>query len=255
MVGNGDKQFILLSGLPRTGSTLLVALLTQNSAIYGEGLSGLCQIMWDTKQSCENMDALAANSRFSTKRDILAALPYIYYKDVEQPVIIEKARTWTHPLNLQMWSENVCAGQKVIVLVRPTEAIFRSMASLRIKNGWQHDLYLDLLAHGSEPICRAAEAIALARVQYPERLLFVDYRDLVSDPLGQIDRIYQFYGLEPFDHYLEGIKHKRPENDEVHGLMGMHDVRDTISVRDIDIELPDFVKAACVELDALVYGT
>lgn len=255
MVAPGNnKQFVILSGLPRSGSTLLVALLTQNPAIYGEGLSALCQLMWNAKEACET-DAIAANNRAHTKRDVLSALPHLYYKDVEPPIIIEKGRTWTHPLNLQMWSENICADQKVIVLVRPAQDVIKSMAALRQRNGWQGDLYLDLLAHGSEPICRAAEAIFLARTQFPERLLFVDYRDLVSDPLSQIERIYDFYGLEPFDHYLEGIQHKRPENDEVHGLMGMHDVRDTISVRDIDIELPDFVKAACVELDALVYGT
>jgi sulfotransferase len=253
MVNKGDKKFLLLSGLPRSGSTLLVALLAQNPEIYGEGLSALCQLMWNAKQACET-DAIAANNRFSTKHDVLSALPYLYYKDVEQPIIIEKGRTWTHPLNLEMWSESVCSDQKVVVLVRPMEDVMKSMAALRLKNGWQGDLYTDLLEYGSEPIFRAAEAIQLAKTQFSERLLFIDYRDLIADPLGQIGRIYELYGLNVFAHYVEGIEHKRPENDAVHGLIGMHDVRSTISVRDIDIELPDFVKAACVKLDTLVYG-
>jgi len=248
-----DKQFIILSGMPRSGSTLLVALLTQNPSIYGEGLSALCQLMWNAKQACE-LDAVIANNKFTTKYDVLSALPYLYYKKVDQSIIIEKGRTWTHPLNLKMWSENVFGDQKIVVLVRPAEDIIKSMAFLRIKNCWEGDLYSDLIRHGSEPICRAAEAISLAKAEFRERLLFVDYRDLVTDPLGQIDRIYQFYELKKFNHYLEDIKHKRPENDEVHGLIGMHDVRSTISIRNIDVELPDFVKAACVEIDALVYG-
>lgn len=247
------KQFIMLSGLPRTGSTLLVALLTQNPAIYGEGLSALCQLMWNAKHACET-DAIAANNRLHTKHDVLSALPYLYYKNVTQPIIIEKGRTWANPLNLQMWDESVQVGQKVVVLVRPTEDVMKSMASLRTKNGWQGDLYTDLIQYGSEPICRAAEGVAMAREQFPERLLFIDYRDLIADPLAQIERIYDFYGIDKFGHWLDGIEHKRPENDEVHGLIGMHDVRPTISVREIDIELPDFVKAACVEIDALVYG-
>lgn len=244
---------MILSGLPRTGSTLLVALLTQNPAIYGEGLSALCQLMWNAKEACET-DVVAANNRFHTKRDVLSALPYLYYKDVEQPIIIEKGRTWTHPLNYEMWTQNVCADQKIVVLTRPMEDIFKSIGALRIKNNWQGDLYADLLDSGSEPVLRAAEAIALARERFPDRLLFSDYRDLVADPRKVIERIYEFYGLEPFPHYFEGIKHQRPENDVVYGLLGIHDIRSTISVRDIDIELPEAVKATCVKFDAIVYG-
>lgn len=260
LVGDGmnaatHKDFILLSGLPRSGSTLLVALLTQNPVIYGEGLSALCQLMWDNKRVCENIDALAANNRLHTKTDILSALPYLYYKDVDEPIIIEKGRTWPHPFNFSMWLENVCPDQKIIVTVRPAQDVLKSIAALRVKNGWEGDPYAGLLERGSEPVCRAAEAIALAREYTPERLLFVDYRDLTNNPAHELGRIYNFYGFEEFHHYFDGIEHKRPENDEVHGLIGMHDVRSTIATRSIDIEVPEYVKAACVELDALVYGT
>ncbi len=46
-------EIVLLSGLPRTGSTLLQNILVQNTKIHAEGNSGLCQIMWDSKISCE----------------------------------------------------------------------------------------------------------------------------------------------------------------------------------------------------------
>ena len=251
------KEFAIISGLPRTGSTLLVALLSQNPRIYGEGASALCQIMWDVQQTCDNADAVAANGRFDTKHDILSALPNLYYKNVEQPIVIEKGRTWTHPLNCNMWTNHVNPDQKIVVLVRPLEDVFKSMAALRLNNGWKNtdNLYFDLLQPGSEPIYRAAEAISLAKVAFPERLLFVDYRDLVKDPIKALDSIYAFYGWEKFNHRLKDITHNNPEDDEVHGLKGMHEIRDTISIRQIDVELPSFVKEACVKLNALVYGS
>ena len=46
------KQFVFLSGLPRTGSTLLSAILSQNPKIYSEGNSAVCQLMYDMQQSC-----------------------------------------------------------------------------------------------------------------------------------------------------------------------------------------------------------
>lgn len=248
------KKFILLSGLPRTGSTLLVALLTQNKNIYGEGASALCQLMWDAQTVFNNADAIKANKRFGAKHDVLSALPDLYYKDVEQPIVIEKGRTWTHPLNMAMWLNHVDDSQKTIVLVRPIEDIARSMASLRIKNGWEGDPYQGLFDPGSEPICRAAEAVGLARKMFPERLLFVDYRDMVSEPLRVLDSIYSFYGLEPCDHDVNNIQLKKHEDDTVHGLLGMHDIRPTISVRKIDLELPEDLKPVCQELNKLVYG-
>jgi len=248
------KEFAIISGLPRTGSTLLVALLSQNPLIYGEGASALCQLMWAVQQTCNVIPAIAANRRFNTKHDIMSALPGLYYKDVEQPIVIEKGRTWTHPLNFNMWTQHVNPEQKMVVLIRPLEDVFKSMVALKIKNDWQGDLYLDLLQPGSEPICRAAEAIALAREAFPERLLFIDYRDLVKTPLKAIDQIYDLYGWEKYEHSLENITCSNPEDDEVHGLLGMHKIRSTISTRELDVELPDHVKRACVELNALVYG-
>jgi sulfotransferase len=249
------KDFAIISGLPRTGSTLLVALLSQNPRIYGEGASSLCQLMWDVHQSCNAGTAIAANKRFNTEHDIISALPSLYYKDVEQPIVIEKGRTWTHPLNFGMWTQHINPEQKMVVLIRPLEDVFKSIAALRIRNDWQDDLYLDLLEKGGEPICRAAEAVALAREAFPEKLLFIDYRDLVKTPLRVIDQIYDLYGWEKYEHSLENITCSNPEDDEVHGLLGMHTIRSTISTRELDVELPNHVKRACVELNALVYGS
>ena len=253
MKNNDKKQFIILSGLPRTGSSLLVAMLTQNPKIYGEGASALCQLMWDAKQVCDNVDAISANHRFHTKHDILSALPNLYYKNANQPIIVEKGRTWAHPLNFDMWLNHVDENQKIIVMTRNVEEIVKSMASLRIKNGWSGDVFSDLVAPSSEPICRAAEGIFFAKKAYPERLIFVDYEDIVCDPLGVINKIYEAYGIEKYDHSISDINVKNPENDEVHGLIGMHDVRSTISTRSIDIELPDEIKAICAELNAIIY--
>lgn len=255
MVEQSKKEFVLLSGLPRTGSSLLVALLMQNPRIYGEGASALCQLMWDVQHTCDSTTALAANRRTHTKHDILSALPGLYYKDVTQPVVIEKGRTWTHPLNFSMWLNHVNSDQKAIVTVRPMEDIVKSMVMLRLKNGWKGNPYAGLFDPGSEPICRAVEAIERGKTLFAGRFLFVDYRDLVSDPLEILEQIYEFYGWPPFAHRLDQIELKTQEDDTVHGLLGMHDVRSTISVRNVNVELPDEIKALCAELDAMVYGS
>lgn len=247
-----QKQYMLLSGLPRTGSTLLVALLTQNPRIYGEGASALCHIMWNAKQACDITAAFAANNRLHTKHDILSALPGLYYKDVEQPIVIEKGRTWSHPANFNMWKEYISAGQKMVVLVRPIDQIVRSFVSLRQRNGWTGDLWSDLLEPGSEPIMRAFDAVYLAQQQPTDKILFIEYKDLVANPASVLRSIYDHYGWDYFEHWFDNISQLNQENDEVHKLMGMHEIRASISIRDINIELPDDVVRTCEHLNSLL---
>lgn len=255
MTSKQSKEFVLLSGLPRTGSTLLTSLLMQNPSIYGEGASALCQLMWDMKCSCERTTSLLANKKTHTQHEIISSLPYLYYKHVDQPIIVEKGRSWVHPTNLDMWNTYVNKNQKVIVMVRPAEDIVKSLVSLRKKNNWRGDLYSDLLRPNSEPICIAAEAIAYSRFIPSDKFLYVDYRDLVAEPLEVLDLIYDFLDLQPYNHNINNIQQFNHEDDSVHGLLGMHDVRPQIAPREIDVHLPDHVLKACEQINMLVYGS
>lgn len=249
-----NRQFAIICGLPRTGSTLLINLLMQNPAIHGEGLSLLCELMWQTHQVCDLNPPLFSNNKTTTKKDILSAMPHLYYKDVDKPIIIEKGRTWCHPANIKVWTENVNPDQKFVVLVRPVQDVVKSFAALRIKNNWQGDLYHDLIQPGSEPIYRAAEAIFYGKFQPQDNFLYIDYRDLIADPLKVLDLIYAFYGWEKFQHNVDHIEQVCREDDSFHGLDGMHDIREAISVRDNDIELPPEINAICDQLNQMVYG-
>ncbi len=253
VASNKTQQFAVVCGLPRTGSTLLINLLMQNSNIHGEGASLLCELMWQTQQLCDNNPPLFANNRQGTKKDIVSALPSLYYKDIEKPIIIEKGRTWCHPANTQMWRDNINPDQKFVVLVRPIEDVVKSLVSLRIKNNHQGDLYEDLMQPGSEPIYRAAEAIDLCKTQPQENFLYVDYRDLVSDPLKVLDLIYGFYGWDKFQHNVKKVEQVFIEDDNYHGLDGMHKIRETISVKKVSVDLPPKVAEFCEALNKMVY--
>jgi Sulfotransferase family len=47
-------QFVCLAGMPRSGSTVLAAILSQNPQIHTEGNSPMCQMMWDTYLSYQD---------------------------------------------------------------------------------------------------------------------------------------------------------------------------------------------------------
>jgi hypothetical protein len=63
------KNFVMMCGLPRTGSTLLSSILNQNPLIHAEGNSAVCQLMWDMEVSCNTsgQEQIKANKRENTR--------------------------------------------------------------------------------------------------------------------------------------------------------------------------------------------
>ena len=132
------NQFMFISGLPRTGSTLLSSILSQNPKLYSEGNSGVCQLMWDMQQSCLlNIDEqLESSGRYFTAIDLISSIPNIYYKGLDKKIIFDKCRAWTFPLNTQLIKKYITSTPKIIVLERPIQEIVASFVALRRANNY-----------------------------------------------------------------------------------------------------------------------
>jgi sulfotransferase len=226
-------MFVAVSGLPRTGSTLLSAILSQNADVHAEGNSAVCQLMWDMQQSCENAasEQLHANNRQATQDDLVRAIPAIYYKNTTATHIVDKCRSWTLPANMEMLRRYITDKPKVIVLTRPIDEIVQSFVRLRKDNGWTGDLESDLWIPDSEPIMRSLNGVKHAQANTTGEFLFIEYAQLVDDTAAVIDSIYEFCEWEPFVHSFTGIENKHQENDLVYGLLGQHQIRSEIGRR------------------------
>jgi sulfotransferase len=241
------KQFVTLSGLPRTGSTLLSSILSQNPDIHAEGNSAVCQLMWNMQQSVTNSEQIKANNKDLINK-LVKPIPQTYYSDVKKPIVIDKCRSWTLPANMEMLNRYFNNKPKVIVLVRPLVEIVASFMSLRKENGWQ-DLEAGLLDDGSEPIMRSLAGVEWARNNNNGEFLFVTYDQLVDDTQASLNRIYEHCGWQPFAHNLDNIVNRYKENDAIYGLAGQHDVRPQISRRTVDIDLSNELVDKCNKLD------
>lgn len=245
---------IFLSGLPRTGSTLLTSILSQNPDIHAEGNSALCQLMWDTKVSCETnaLEQLLANNRFNTKKDIISALPGIYYSNTTKPIVIDKCRSWTLPANLQLIKEFITDKPKIIVMVRPLKEIVKSYVYINQMNNINVDVN-DLLSENSEPIMRSLYGVNFALKQDSNEFIFIKYKNLIEKPKETIKEIYDFCEIDPYDHQFTDIVNIHPENDSIYNMLGLHDVRPKIKYRKIDIKLSKEVEKRIDDLE-LDYG-
>jgi len=241
------KQFVALSGLPRSGSTLLSSILSQNPNIHAEGNSAVCQLMWDMQVSCQTTarEQLLASNRKTTADQLVASIPETYYKDVSGSIIVDKCRSWTLPANVDILKKYFTYTPKVIVLVRPITEIVRSFVALRKKNNWEGDLESGLLQEGSEPLMRSLAGVDWAKKNNNGEFIFVTYKDLIEDTKNTIEKIYNFCEWEKFDHNFEYIENKFVEDDSVYNLIGMHEVRSTICQRLLDVRLSKSADDRC----------
>tara|TARA_R110000868_G_scaffold113187_1_gene303989 strand:- start:93 stop:839 length:747 start_codon:yes stop_codon:yes gene_type:complete len=245
------KKIIGLSGLPRSGSTLLSSILSQNNDIHAEGNSAVCQLMWDAQCSIlgtANQQLIASN-RLDTGTELIKNIPNIYYKNVKASTIIDKCRSWTLPDNMAMLNKYFEYKPKVLVLERPIIDIVKSFVYLRKENNWQGNLEEGLLDDWSEPIVRSLNGVKWAKENNKGEFLFIQYDDLLHNTNSTINKIYEFCELEFFEHNFNNIINKHPENDEIYGMLGQHDVRPTISKRKLDIKLSSNIIKKCKFLE------
>jgi sulfotransferase len=250
------RKFFYISGLPRTGSSLLSNILMQNPSVHAEGRSALCQMMWDMQYSIEgySREALEANRRIpKTSMAVMRALPGLYYNDVDREIIFDKSRTWTLFANHQMLKRYIDESPKVIVLVRPVDEIVRSFAKLRFNNGWTGDVYTDLILPHTDPITLPLEGIANAKYTRDEGFLFVTYKSLVEKPSEVLQAIYKHCGLNWFAHKVDNVEQNFTEDDVGYGLVGMHDVRQKIELQANDVVLPRNIQKICDAMTETLY--
>ena len=183
------KEFFFLSGLPRSGSTLLSCILDQNPLIHAEGNSGVCQLMWDTQVSVNKNQQLLANHRFDIKFDLCASLPHIYYKNTEKNLILDKCRSWTLPDNLRMIYSFINKSPKIIILQRPIEEVIVSYTNLMETNGHYENIEQIMLTPLTDPLMRSYDGIIHAKNNNNGEFLFVNYSEIVNDIQGVIDKI------------------------------------------------------------------
>jgi len=248
------KELFFLSGLPRSGSTLLSCILDQNPDIHAEGNSGVCQLMWETQINVNKNQQLLANKKFQTAYDLVQAIPWIYYHDVIKDIVLDKCRSWTLPDNMRLIEKYITKTPKIIVMIRPCAEIISSYAKLMQNNNHTENIEQMMLEPLSEPLMRSYDGVMFAKKYNEGQFIFVNYNDLVNKTKETIDDIYKHCGWTVFEHDFDNIINNHPEDDSFYNLIGMHDVAPTISKRQLDIKLSNETLDKCCKLDEVMFA-
>ena len=243
------EKLFFLAGLPRTGSTLLSAILSQNNNILSEGSSGLLELMWQNKKLFEQNNNILQTTKNTNKNNldlhIINKLPSMYYYQSKEKYIIDKNRNWTHGGNIELLKTYVTASPKIIVMLRPITEIVESFYYIYKKNNRLDELKQHLFGQDN-PLMFPFAGLLNALTNNKDCLLLLTYKELVEQPKNVVDKIYEFLDIPNYDHIFDNIINKYPEGD--YGLDGLHEVRSAIKLRNKKIRLPKAIKEKALEM-------
>jgi sulfotransferase len=224
-----------ISGLPRSGSTLLTALLKQNPKFHASISSPVFELFWAAETAMGRDRETSVFISDKTRIDILKGLFDSYYKDNPAEVIFDTSRMWCArvPVLASLFPE-----AKFICCVREVGWIIDSFERLYRKNGQVPSALYNWNTNGTvwsraklltEPegvVGYSYNAVqeAIATEEALNRVMVLDYEDLCIDPVGAIDYIYQFINEDKFEHDFENFHFSTPEFDKFLGAENLHTV-------------------------------
>jgi sulfotransferase len=227
-------KFHFLSGLPRSGSTLLGAILRQNPRFHAGMSSSLLPLF----TAAMNIMAGEGHALISETRreNVLRGLFASWAADLpDDAVVFDTNRLWTArlPALLRIFPDAkvTCTVRNVAAIMDSIERLLRAnplLPSRLFGDDERANVYTRTDALSQRNRLVGAPWTCLKEAFYgPDAasLLVVDYEYLARAPAKVIELIYQFIGEAPFDHDFENIVYDEPDFDEELRMPGLHKVR------------------------------
>ena len=242
------KKYYFMSGLPRSGSTLLSAILNQNPNMHSGPSSPVVCIMLTLENAISNDELFLAYPKPEQAGRIISSVIENYYSGIESSVIIDKNRSWVNRMHYIPGYFGV--EPKILCPVRNMDEILTSFISMHRRNPFDVDGKInfmdEMLVKSNIPlndenrcqflsgpngiIGQSYGGIQQALMEGKQKQLhFIEYDNLINEPKETMRKIYEFLGEEYFEHDFSKIENIHKENDAaVYGLSDMHDVRNSL---------------------------
>jgi sulfotransferase len=227
----------LISGLPRSGSTLLSAILRQNPRFSAGVTSPVSSIIGSILTNMSGKSEFATFFDEGRRRRMLRGVFQSYHdpsKDLS--VVFDTNRTWTARAPLL---HNLYPEARIICMVREVGWIIDSLERVLRRNplevsrtlNFQPDSTVysraDALMNAETGLVGLAWS-SLREAWFGENagsLIVIQYERFVRDPQGTIDRLYKELKELPFKHDFNNIVYDEPDYDAALGMPGLHQIR------------------------------
>jgi len=245
------KEMFFISGLPRSGSTLLSAILKQNPEMYADissPVQGLVASAINVVTGGETNHLINEDKR----KTILKGLFESYYSDVKQPIVFDTNRAWTAKTSLL---KDLFPQTKIVCCVRDLFWVLDSFERITAKNSLygaaltddescqtvttRCDALMDVKKHGQvvKPYYYLEEGLLLN----PDMIMLVEYESLCKKPESVMREVYNFIGKDYYAHDFNNVEYENEVFDRVLNMKDLHTVRKQVSWKERPSILPKSV--------------
>ena len=242
------KELFFISGLPRSGSTLLSAILRQNPDFYADISSPVQGLVASTINVITGSESnhLIDEPR---RKHILRALVQSYYDAVTPKTVFDTSRGWTAKTSLL---KELYPKTKIICCVRDLPWILDSFERIAAKNTLYNaaltddearqtvttrcDALMDVKKEGQvvKPYYFLEEGMLLN----PDMIMLMEYESLCKKPESVMREIYQFIGKPYFDHDFDNVEYENEVFDRALNMKSLHTVRRKVTWEERPTILP-----------------
>jgi sulfotransferase len=234
------ERIHFLSGMQRSGSTLLACLLNQHPEIHATATSPLLDIIGAAQCKLEECTGQFTFDCETKSKILMSSIIESFHKDIEKPIIIDKHRGW--PVVIRE-IELRYKKPKIICTNRSVPEVISSFIQL-IKNNNTLDNTIDktLRSNGvSISINNRSDFLFNSYVDPPRKTIIsalenhrdclhmVEYNDIINSPQETMNKIYEFLEIESFDHNFNQIENTcEEEKDANWGIENLHIIRNKL---------------------------
>lgn len=246
------KEFFFISGLPRSGSTLLSAILRQNPEFYADIQSPIQGLLSSTINVITDSESnyLIDGDR---RKKILKSIFNSFYETVTPNTVFDTNRGWTAKTSLL---KELYPQTKIICCVRDLPWILDSFERIIAKNSLYNatmtgdnesrqtvttrcDALMDVKKEGQ--VARPYYFLEEGLLLNPDMIMLVEYEMLCKQPESVMRELYQFIGKQYFDHDFKNVEYENEVFDKALNLKSLHTVRKEVTWQERPSILPKSV--------------
>ena len=238
-----NKEIYFQSSLPRSGSTLLQNIIGQNPKFYVTPTSGVLELLYAAREQYSTSLEFKAQDNETMKRGFLnfcyQGVQGFYHGITDKPLVLDKSRGWgVHYDFLSTFIDS----PKIICMIRDPRSIYSSMekkfrSDPEVSKGdvnWATGKGINIETRVKEWSNSPPVGLAFNRLKeiidrgYADKILFVKFENLTSQPKKELERIYDYLGEDNFSHDFNNVEQITQEDDTVYGVYGDHKIKKTV---------------------------
>lgn len=239
------KSYYFISGLPRSGSTLLSGILKQNPDFYADIASPVESL---TGSVIDIITGSTCNLTIAEeqRKNLLYGIFDGYYQNIKNPVIFDSSRGWTKETNLLKalfpYTKILCPVRDIVSILSSFEIIL-SKNPFHTKTLTEHndnvfarcdDMMDKEIGIVANPWILLQEGYALN----PEMIHFIEYENLCRNPEKTIRGVYEFLEKPYYYHDFDNIEYSNETFDKACNLKDLHTVKRKVEYKPPRCVLP-----------------